>query len=57
MVTGIAFLLVCLGIGYVGYWMITNDKADPDGAYGGLLGMRRPKPRPPERPPFEPRRR
>ena len=50
MITGIAFLLVCLGVGYVGYWMVINDKNDPDGAHQELLATPRPKPRPMDRP-------
>ena len=50
MMTGIAFLLVCLAVGYVGYWMVVNDMSDPDGAHIGLLATRRPKPRPDNRP-------
>ncbi|WP_162915177.1 hypothetical protein [Desertibaculum subflavum] len=46
MITGIAFLFVCLGIGYVGYWMVINDRSDPDGAHKGMLATPRPKPVP-----------
>jgi hypothetical protein len=60
MATGIAFLMVCLAIGYVGYWMITNEKVDPNGGYDGWFAMTRPKPKPPDQrfgPPPAPRRR
>lgn len=42
--TGIAFLLVCVAVGYVGYWMIINDRLDPDGARKGWLATKEPKP-------------
>jgi hypothetical protein len=56
MITGIAFFLVCLGIGYVGYWMVINDRGDPDGGHRGLLATSRPKPTPQPRQPEQPRR-
>jgi hypothetical protein len=52
---GVLFLVACIAIGLVAFWVMRNDAAGPDEQTHGLFAMRSDAPK--EKPPAEPRRR